>query len=130
MLSAPSRFDSASPPALVSSEWWANRGGVPPSALMIWVCVAVLVTWSAPRTMSVTPMSMSSTTEAKVYSTCPSPRISTGSDTLAESIEVGPLIPSTHSIRSRSSRKRQCPGPRSARSRSFSASLRSSAARS
>jgi hypothetical protein len=41
-------------------------GGVPPSARMIWICVAVFVTWSAPRTMWVTPMSMSSTTEAKV----------------------------------------------------------------
>ena len=95
------------PAAPVSSEWCAKAGGVPPSAFMIWICVAVLVTWSAPRTMCVTPMSMSSTDEAKVYRTCPSARISTGSDTTAASIEIGPMIPSGHSIRSWSSRKRQ-----------------------
>src|SRR6056297_1103902 len=31
---------------------------------MIWICVAVLVTWSEPRTKCVTPISMSSTTVA------------------------------------------------------------------
>ena len=64
----PRRFDSASPCGPVSSEWWAKAGGVPPSALMIWICVAVLVTWSDPRTTLVTPISTSSTTDANVYS--------------------------------------------------------------
>ena len=64
--STPRRFDSSSPCGPVRSEWWAKAGGVPPMACMIWICVAVFVTWSAPRTMFVTPMSMSSTEEAKV----------------------------------------------------------------
>ena len=41
-------------------------GTVPPSASMIWIWVAVLVTWSEPRTTWVTPISVSSTTEASV----------------------------------------------------------------
>ena len=66
---------------------------------MIWIWVAVLVTWSDPRTTLVTPISVSSTTEAMVYNTCPSPRISTGSLTLAASMEMSPRMPSVHSIR-------------------------------
>ena len=74
---------------------------------MIWICVAVFVTWSDPRTTWLTPISTSSTTEARVYSTCPSARISTGSDTLAASMDSGPRMPSSQAMRSRSSRKRQ-----------------------
>jgi hypothetical protein len=64
--SVPRRFDSASPCGPVRSEWCAKRGTAPPSASMIWICVAVLVTWSEPRTTSVIPISVSSTTEARV----------------------------------------------------------------
>jgi len=44
-------------------------------------------------------MSMSSTELAKVYKICPSARISTGSETEAASIEIGPRMPSGHSMR-------------------------------
>ena len=64
--SVPSRFDNASPCGPVSSEWCAKAGWECPSAAMIWICVAVLVTWSEPRTTWVMPKSMSSTTEAIV----------------------------------------------------------------
>ena len=80
---------------------------MPPIASMIWIWVAVFVTWSAPRTIWVTPISTSSTEEAKVYSTCPSARISTGSEMDPASIDTGPMIPSCHSIRVWFSRKRQ-----------------------
>ena len=49
------------PSVPTSNASCANRGGCAPSAVNIWICTAVLETWSSPRSTSLTPISMSST---------------------------------------------------------------------